>query len=67
MTEDQKISVYTTKVDYEADLILRDVKEFLEKEEDFLKLSKDYQDFLIISTKNEFVKEIKDIIRDFNK
>ena len=41
MTEDQKISVYTTKVDYEADLILCDVKEFLEKDEDFLKLSKD--------------------------
>ena len=67
MTEDQKTSVYTTKVDYEADLILRAVKEFLEKDEDFLKLSKDYQDFLIIYTKNKFVKEIKDIIRDFNK
>lgn len=69
--EDQTKSVYNTKIDYDAavrnHIVFYAVKEFLQKDEDFLKLKKDQQDFIIFYTLKKFVKEIKEIIIDFNK
>lgn len=69
--EDQTKSVYNTKIGYDAAvrnrIVFYAVKEFLQKDEDFLKLKKDQQDFIIFYTLKKFVKEIKEIIIDFNK